>query len=445
MAQNFLSCDREQAWLLPASVSDWLPEGHLARFVVAVVERLDLAAFYEVYRADGSGRPAHDPAMMVALVLYSYAVGVRSSRVIERRCVEDVACRFVAANRAPDHVTINRFRSRHQAALSGLFGDVLALCAQAGMVRVGTVAVDSTKLAADASLGANRTYEGLRAEAERIFAEAAEIDAAEDEFYGERRGDELPAELADPKTRPGQIKQLLDDLHAERNQARADHDDKRRAYDEHLQRTGRRPVGAPPKSRPTCKQQALFARKVNVTDPDSVIVSDRGKSLQGYNVQVTVADGQVILAATATSVANDHGQLVAMVDAARESLTAIGHEDEIEQVLADSGYWNVAAVTRLQDDRLDVLVQPRPYKRQSKYKSRGPAAQAMAERLTTPTGAASYRRRQQIVEPVFAHIKYLRAITRLLRRGRQAVQAEIDLIATTHNLLKLYRNTPQAA
>ncbi len=174
MGQNFLSCDREQVMLLPASVAEWLPEGHLARFVIEVVERLDLAAFYAVYRADGSGRRAHDPAMMVALVLYNYAVGVRSSRAIERRCVEDVACRFVAANRAPDHVTINRFRGRHQESLSALFGEVLVLCARAGMVRVGMVAVDSTKLAADASLGANRTYEGLRAEAERIVEEAKE-------------------------------------------------------------------------------------------------------------------------------------------------------------------------------------------------------------------------------------------------------------------------------
>ena len=169
MPQNFLSCDREQALLLPASVADWVPDGHLARFVIEVVERLDLTAFYGAYRADGSGRAAHDPAMMVALVLYNYAVGVRSSRAIERRCVEDVACRFIAANRAPDHVTINRFRSRHQAALSGLFGEVLALCARAGMVRVGTVAVDSTKMAADASLSANRSYDGLRSEARRIL------------------------------------------------------------------------------------------------------------------------------------------------------------------------------------------------------------------------------------------------------------------------------------
>jgi transposase len=446
MGQNFLSCDRGQAMLLPASVSDWLPQGHLARFVVEVVERVDLTAFYVVYRADGSGRAAHDPAMMVALVLYNYAVGVRSSRAIERRCVEDVACRFVAANRAPDHVTINRFRSRHQDALSGLFGEVLALCAQAGMVRVGAVAVDSTKLAADASLGANRTFAGLRAEARRIFEEAAEIDAAEDELFGERRGDELPAELADPQTRAGRIKELLDELQAERDQARAEHDAKRAAYDEQVARTGRRPPGRPPGPGLSPKQeQALFARKVNVTDPDSAIVSDRGKLIQGYNIQAAVADGQVILAATATAIATDHGQLAPMVAAARAQLAAAGVEREIGQVLADSGYWNVTHVEQLQAGGIDVLVQPRPYRPEATLKSRGPVARAMSARLTTRDGAASYRRRQQIVEPVFAHIKHLRGITRLLRRGRAAAQAEIDLIATTHNLLKLYRTAPQAA
>jgi transposase len=445
MAQNFLSCDREQAMLLPASVSDWLPAGHLARFVVEVVDGLDLDAFYRAYRVDGSGRPAHDPAMMVALVLYNYAVGVRSSRVIERRCVEDVASRYVAANRAPDHVTINRFRSRHQDALSGLFGDVLGLCAQAGMVRVGTVAIDSTKLAADASLGQNRTLEGLQAEAKRIFEEAAAIDAAEDELYGERRGDELPAELADPKTRPGRIKALLDELQRERDQAQADQADKRQAYDERVAQTGRRSRGRPPSPQVPAKQrEALFARKVNVTDPDSLVVSDRGKLIQGYNVQATVADGQIILAATATSIATDHGQLVAMLNTARENLSAIGHHDAIAQVLADSGYWNIDHVSRLQDDDLNVLVQPRPYKPASQRKSREPVAREMTERLSTPDGTIAYRRRQQIVEPVFAHIKYLRGITRLLRRGRRAVQAELDLIATTHNLLKLYR-APQPA
>jgi transposase len=438
MGQNFLSCDRGQAMLLPASVAEWLPEGHLARFVVEVVERLDLSAFYAVYRAEGSGRPAHDPAMMVALVLYNYAVGVRSSRVIERRCVEDVASRFVAANRAPDHVTINRFRSRHHAALSGLFGDVLALCAQAGMVRVGTVAVDSTKLAADASLGANRTYDGLRAEAQRIVEEAAAVDAGEDALYGEARGDELPAELADPATRAARIKQLLGELEAERDRAQAEQDAKRAAYEQHAARTGRRPMGRPPGAEVPKEQQTLFSRKVNVTDPDSAIVSDRGKLIQGYNVQAAVADGQVIVAATATSVATDHGQLQVMITAARERLAAAGVTEPIAEVLADSGYWNTAHVRALQDGGLDLFVQPRP------TNSRAPIARAMSQRLASPDGAARYRRRQQIVEPVFAHIKHLRAITRVLRRGRHAVQAEIDLIATTHNILKLYRAAPRA-
>jgi hypothetical protein len=350
----------------------------------------------------------------------------------------------VAANRAPDHVTINRFRSRHQDALSGLFGEVLALCAQVGMVRVGTVAIDSTKMAADASLGANRTYEGLRAEAQRILEEAARVDAAEDELYGERRGDELPEELADPKTRAGRIKELLGELQAERERAQAEHDAKRAAY-EQAARTGRRPVGRPPRPELPKEQRALFARKINVTDSDSAIVSDRGKLIQGYNVQAAVADGQVIVAANATGIATDHGQLVPMITAAREHLATAGIDQQIEQVLADSGYWNVAHVTELQGEGLDVLVQPRPFKPDAITKSRERVARAMTDRLATPDASAGYRRRQQIAEPVFAHIKHLRGITRLFRRGRAAVQAEIDLIATTHNLLKLYRAAPQAA
>jgi transposase len=446
VAQNFLSCDREQGLLLAASVAEWVPEGHLARFVVEVVERLDLAAFYGAYRADGSGRPAHDPAMMVALVLYNYAVGVRSSRAIERRCVEDVACRFIAANRAPDHVTIDRFRGRHQAALSGLFGGVLALCARAGMMRAGTVAVDFTKLAANASLSANRGYDALQAEARRILEEAAQIDAAEDELYGDKRGDELPDDLADPKTRPARIRQLLDELEQERAKAQAEHDAKLAARAEKLARTGRGTRGRPPGPElPKTTTDALFSRKRNLTDPDSAIVSHRGMRLQGYNVHATVADGQVILAAEASNQATEHGQLAPMLQAARENLAGAGITEQIERALADSGYWHSAQVSGLQDEGLDMLVCPRPWKPGSAVKSKDPVAVAMAERLATPDGAEGYRRRQQIAEPVFAHIKHLRGITRLLRRGRQAVQAEIDLIATTHNLLKLHRTAPHPA
>ena len=183
MAQNFIGCDREQELLLPPSLREWLPEDHLAWFVIDAVAAMDLAAFSAVYRVDGQGRAAHDPAMMVALLLYAYAIGERSSRRIERRCVEDVATRVISANRAPDHTTIARFRQRHEAALAELFGEVLGLCADAGLVRVGVVAIDGTKVHANASQHATRDYEQI---AREILEEAAEVDAREDEQFGER-------------------------------------------------------------------------------------------------------------------------------------------------------------------------------------------------------------------------------------------------------------------
>src|SRR3954469_15682024 len=204
MGPNFLACDRDQVLLLPPSLREWLPDGHLAWFVIDAVEQFDLTAFYRAYRLDGQGRAAHEPAMMVALLLYSYAVGERSSRRIERRCVEDVATRVICANRAPDHTTIARFRQRHEAALAGLFGAVLGLCAEAGLVRVGVVAVDGTKVHANASQHATRDFEQI---AREILDRAAEIDAVEDEQFGERRGDELPPALA---TREGRQRWLRD-------------------------------------------------------------------------------------------------------------------------------------------------------------------------------------------------------------------------------------------
>src|ERR671916_1333986 len=181
MAQNFIACDRDQVLLLPPSLSEWLPEGHLAWFVLAAVEQMDLSAFYDAYRLDGHGRPAHEPAMMVALLLYGYAKRQRSSRVIERACVEDIAYRVIAANEAPDHTTIARFRQRHEAALAGLFGDVLAMCAEAGLAKVGLIAIDGTKLQANASRHSNRDYEQI---AKEILAEADAVDSEEDERYG---------------------------------------------------------------------------------------------------------------------------------------------------------------------------------------------------------------------------------------------------------------------
>ena len=214
MGQNFIACDREQELLLPPSLREWLSEDHLAWFVIDAVAELDLRAFYVVYRADGHGRAAHDPAMMVALLLYSYALGERSSRRIERRCVGDVATRVICANQRPDHTTIARFRQRHEAAIAAMFGEVLALCAEAGLVEIGVVAVDGTKVHANASHHATRDYEQIAAE---ILEDAAAIDAAEDERFGDRRGDELPPELSTAQGRRGwlrEAKRRLDEQRA---------------------------------------------------------------------------------------------------------------------------------------------------------------------------------------------------------------------------------------
>jgi transposase len=444
MAQNFLSCDRDQAMLLPPSVADWLPEDHLARFLIGVVDELDLSAIYAVYRSDGHGRAAYDPAMMCALLLYNYAVGVRSSRAIERRLVEDVACRVIAANRCPDHATIARFRSHHEDALSELFYDVLALCQDAGMVQVGTVAVDSTKLAADASLGANRTHAGLEAEARRILGEAAEIDAREDALYGERRGDELPPELADPATRGQKIRELLERARTNATEVEAERSEML-ARREQAAQAGKKPRGRPPAAGLSKQQRkALTETKYNLTDPDSAIVRHRGMLLQGYNIQAAVGEGQLIIAARATSAAPDHGQLAPILAQARANLGHVGAGAEIAQVLADGGYWHAGQIRALQAGGVEVLIPPSERKRRGP-ETMQPEARAMRAVLDTSDGQRAYRRRQQIVEPVFAHIKHHRGITRLLRRGRRAVQAEIDLIATTHNLLKLYRHGLQPA
>jgi transposase len=440
MAQNFLSCDREQVMLMPPSVADWLPDGHLARFVIEVVDQLDLESFYAAYRADGRGRPAHDPAMMVALLLYNYAVGVRSSRRIERRCVEDVACRVIAANRAPDHVTISRFRARFADQLSRLFVEVLALCREAGMVRVGTVAVDSTKLAGDSSLGANRTYEWLEKQARAILDEAEETDAREDQLFGERRGDELPEELADPSRRAGRIREILERVRAREEELKAARERKRQEWAAERERLGTRPPGRPHSPELSkSERKALYESKYNLTDPDSGIVHHRGQLIQGYNVQAVVAEGQVILATRVSGVSPDQGQLVPTLEQAIVTLKQLGITDTIEQALADGGYWDGEQIRQLQADGLRVLVPPA--ERQSAApESYQPEAQQMRAVLDTEEGKEAYKRRAAIVEPVFAQIRHNRGITRLLRRGRQAVQAEVDLIATTHNLLKLFRH-----
>jgi transposase len=439
MGQNFIAADRDQVFLMPPDLRDWLPADHLARFVIDAVGELDLAAFYARYRADGWGRPAYDPAVMVALVFYAYAVGVRSARAIERRCVEDVAFRVVAGNLAPDHATIARFRADHERALGELFGQVLGLCQRAGMVRAGVVVVDSTKVAANASGQANKTYEQL---AREILEEAAAVDAAEDELYGDKRGDELPEELADPKTRRTRIRELLDELEAEQ---RAEAEQRQAMLDrraEHEQRTGRRPPGRPPVEQP---KQTRARERVNLTDPDSRPVRTPRGFIQGYNAHAAVGEGQIIVAAEVTIGTPDQGHLEPLVTAARAELAAVD-EPAPEVVLADAGYWAGPQIRQLTDDGLKVLVPPDGHARGTPNpRRRGGLYQQMRERLATEHGAALYRRRMTMIEPIFGQTKTNRRADRFQRRGLSAVRSEWRLITATHNLLKLWRATTAPA
>jgi transposase len=440
MGQHFVSGVRDQAFLLPPDVRDWLPADHLGWFVVAAVAELDLTAFYGRYRQDGWGRPAYDPAVMVALVLYAYAVGVRSSRAIERRCVEDVAFRVVAANLAPDHATIARFRADHEQALGDLFSQVLALCARAGLVRAGVVAVDSTKLHANASGRANIDFEQL---AREILEEAAAVDAAEDELYGERRGDELPPELVNPTTRQARLRELLAEIQAEREaeaKARAEMLERRAG---HERRTGRRPPGRPPVERPRPRHKR--SRLINTTDPDSRPVKTPRGFIQGYNAHLVVGEGQIIVAADVTTGTHDQGQLAPLVDAARAELAAA--DCELPQVvLADAGYWAGGQIGALEADGLRVLVPPDAHSRAAPNpRRRGGLYQRMRERLKTDPDGALYKRRMTMIEPIFGQTKTNRRADRFQRRGVPAVRSEWRLSAATHNLLKLWRATTAPA
>jgi transposase len=464
MAQNFIACDRDQELLLPPSLRDWLPEEHLAWFVLDAVAEMDLTAFHASYRDDGWGRAAHDPAMMVALFVYAYAIAVRSSRAIERRCRDDVAFRVITANHAPDHATIARFRVRHEAAIAGLFGEVLALCARSGLVRVGVVAVDGTKIAAAATHHATRTYEQI---AQEILDDAARIDAAEDELYGDARGDELPEGLRTSGDRRRVLREAKQALEAERaaeakkvprgrgerlaecrRRLRQDWELERHVVSEHAawhaagiaSDGSRRMVGA----RHNIKPYPLTpepAGKINVTDPDSRNLKTTRGWVQGYNAQAVVGEGQIVLSAEISTESLDTANLAPMVQAACDALEAAGVTERPGVVLADAGYWKNDAIEALCADGIPTLVAPDADRRKEPRPGRRGGLYDFARRvLATDWGKELYLRRQGIVEPVFGQVKSNRGANRFLRRGRSAVRSEWRLLTATHNLLKLHRH-----
>lgn len=432
MSQNFLPCERDQQMLLPTDIRDWLGEEHLAWFVIDAVAEMDLAPFYAGYRDDGWGRAAHDPEMMVSLLLYAYAVGERSSRKIERRLSEDVAFRVIASNQVPDHATIARFRVRHQDELAGLFGEVLALCAEAGLVSVATIALDGTRIAADAADRANRSYGQL---AREILDEADETDRAEDERFGERRGDELPGDRQSRRERLREAKRRLDQEHAQKQAEMAAWE---RAKADYTARTGYARKGAPPKPRPI---PASPQGRVNITDPDSKPVKTATGFIQGYTAQAVTTAEQLIVAADVITGGNERHRLEPMAEAAEAELARAGVAERPRTALADAGYWNSPQIEALEAKGVRVLCPPDADTRKAPTKIRsGPRYRRMREKLKVPDNEAAYRRRQQMIEPVFAQIKIGLRAGRFQRRGLAACRAEWRLLGATHNLLKLYRS-----
>jgi transposase len=464
MGQRFVACDREQSFLMPPDVREWLPESHLAWFVIDAVAEMNLDAFYAAYRQDGRARPAYDPAMMVALLLYADARGVRSSRQIERACEEDVAFRVLAAQQRPDHATIARFVERHQDAIADLFGEILTLCARSGLATVGVIAVDGTKLPGNASRNANVDYEDL---AREILEEAKALDAAEDELYGEARGDELPDQLRTGEGRRAWLREAKRQLEQQRarearpvprsrgkrlKEAKRRLDEElwaelraNRAYEAWRAR-GVAADGSRRMAPGTIKAftpPAVPQGQVNLTDPDShVVKGSRGRGfLQGYNAQAVANEHQIVIAAEVMTAAPDFGHLEPMLDAAQQELAAAGVTDIPEVLLGDAGYWHQRQMERIVDRGVQVLIPPDAKSRKGTRPGWDGGLYAFMRRvLATERGGELYGQRQAIIEPVFADTKFNRGIDRFRRRGRGAVRTEWRLITATHNLLKLHRH-----
>lgn len=334
MAVNVRGGDLDQLLLMPPSVREWLPEDHLAFFVLDVVGELDLGDFLRAHREDGRGGAVYDPATMLAVLVYAYCTGERSTRRIERRLAEDVAYRVLAANQRPDHATMARFRRRHQDAIAALFGQVLAMCVKAGIVNAGLVAIDGTKIAADASFFANRKAEAL---AKEILEEAEAVDAAEDEEFGDRRGDELPTEWSGGRDRRARIRAALEELKA---QGARDYESRMAERAAKEAATGKKLTGPPPKQQ---KARLATTRRANTTDPHSrIIAMGHAGAFQGYNAQAAATGEQIVVAAEVHATTNDQPHFVPMATAAAKNLSAAGHRDGIETIVADAGYWTAA-------------------------------------------------------------------------------------------------------
>jgi len=439
MSKTFRDWSLDQALLLPPSVHDFVPAGHLSRFVVALVtEELDLSAILASYKGE-KGQPPYHPAMMVALLLYAYAVGIYSSRRIAKACIERVDFMAIVALDAPDFRTTSEFRRRHLVALSALFVQVLKLCEQAGLVKLGHVALDGTKINANASKHKAMSYERMKKREPELQAEvdgwlkAAEAaDAAEDAAFGvDRRGDEMPDWVADKQARLAKIRQAKAELEAEAKAKAAAEQAAREKKNGDKLRPGRK--AGPPSDVPEPKAQRNF------TDPDSRILKTKDGYIQGYNAQAAVdAQEQIIVAHTLSNNGNDQAQLAPLLDATKANLGR--NPDEVS---ADAGYCSAANLRTLIRRRIKGYIATGRQKHGTKSATGkrsvkpGSLLARMNIRLKRGGHRSRYRLRKQVVEPVFGQIKQARGFRQFLLRGIDKVKAEWAMICTAHNLRKL--------
>jgi transposase len=431
MAKKFRPWDVDQRWLFPPSVQELMPEGHLSHFVRDTVRELDLSAIFDVYDEE-RGFPPYHPAMMTAVLLYAYCQGVYSSRRIAKACLERIDFMSVTAAQKPDFRTVSDFRKRHLSALGRLFRQVLELCRKAQMVKLGHVALDGTKLKANASKHKAMSYGRMKeaeprlaAEVQSWFDRAGSIDREEDAEFGvDKTGDELPDWVVNKATRQAKIREAMAALEAE---AAAEPPD-----DKPEPPTGKGKKPKPEPRKPDDKRQRNF------TDPESKLLKTKDGFIQGYNCQVAVdAEAQVIVAHEVKAKQSDAEECVAMVDQIRAN---VGRS--VREISADAGYLSEANLRALRRRRVNAYIATGRQRRgmplqRRRREGQGPLTRAMREKLARGGHRSRYRLRKQVVEPVFGQIKHARCFDRFSLRGRAAVADEWAIICTAHNLLKL--------
>ena len=441
MSKQFRPWKIDERQLLPPSVEDYVAADHLSRLIVSLVrESLDLSAISGSYTS-GLGQPPFDPRLMTALLLHGYASGLYSSRRIARACVERADFMMIVAGDPPDFRTISEFRRRHLSALAGLFVQVLQLAEKAGLVKLGHVALDGTKIKANASKHKAMSYDRMKKREAELQAEvdgwlkAAEAaDAQEDRLYGDKRGDELPAWVADKQKRLAKIRQAKAELEAQAKAAAEEEMHRRAEAEARRKAEGRKKTGktpAPPRQEPDGKTQRNF------TDPQSRILKTKDGYIQGYNAQAAVdAAAQIIVAHGLTASMSDQDQLVPLVDGIEDNLG-----DKPKEASADTGYLSETNLAALDDRGIGayIAVGRAKHPAEAKRQTAQPLTKAMRDKLKRAGHRSRYRLRKQIVEPVFGQIKQARGFRQFLLRGIEKVTAEWALICTAHNLTKLAR------